>query len=90
MMIVAYSPKKGFFIGCEPAGFGGVEGPAEFDHNPKKALNLAHGRNVDDQEWNSCQYHLGYISQEAPDAFLMRGTREDLKEMATVYFVMQS
>lgn len=89
-MIVAYSPKKGFFIGCEPAGFGGVEGAAEFNHDPGKALNLAHNRRVDDHEWNSCQYHLGYIKQEAPDAFLMRSTREDLRNMTAVYQVMET
>ena len=90
MVIAVYSPMSGFFIGCEPAGFGGVEGAPEFDQHPMKALNLAQGRNINDSEFDSCRYHLGYIRPTAPDAFLMRGRRKDLRDLAAIYQVMET
>jgi hypothetical protein len=90
MIVVVYSPKRGFFKGCEPAGFGGVEGDPEFSRDPRKAIDLAHGREVTDKEFESCRYHLGYIHPKTPDAFLMRASRKDLRDLAAVYQVMET
>lgn len=89
-MIVVYSPKKGFFIGCESGGFGGIEGDPEFSHSPKKALDLAHGREATNKEFESCRYHLGYIRPKTLDAVLIRGTRKELENLAAVYQVMET
>ena len=67
---------------------GGVEGDPEFSRDPKKALDLSHGREVTDKEFESCRFHLGYIHPQTPDAFLMRARRTELRNMATVYLVM--
>jgi hypothetical protein len=87
-MIVAYSPKQGFFIGCEPAGFGGVEGDPLFRQSMKEALDLSHGRQ--DETIQQCHYHLGYIHKVAPDAVLLHGTRTEIRNQATVLSVMES
>ena len=84
-MIVLFSPSKGFFVGCEPAGFGGVEGPAQFSKRVSKALDLQ-------RDWESfestAKHHLGYVRSDAPDAIALQGPdREDLKKQALVHAV---
>jgi len=90
MIIVVYSPEKGFFVGCESGGFGGIEGDPEFDRDPEKAIDLAHNRPITDNEFEKCRYHLGYIHPKTPDAFIMRGTRQELDNLAAIYQVMET
>jgi len=85
--MVVFSPTKGFFIGCEPAGFGGVEGDPEFSWSAGEALDLE--RTWSDFEKETA-HHLGYISPRTPDAFGFRGTREELSDLAAVCAVHAS
>ena len=87
-MIVVFSPTRGFFIGCEPAGFGGIEGWAEFDNDISKALNLE----LDAEPFErTAAHHLGYIRPEVPDAVALQGeSLEELVKLASLHVVVSS
>jgi hypothetical protein len=87
VMIVAFSPKKGFFIGCEQGGYGGIEGNPLFRKDVYQALDLSHGR---DETIEYVERHVEYILKEAPDAVLLKGTRKEVKNQAAVFKVMES
>ena len=87
-MIVVFSPGRGFFIGCEPAGFGGVEGGPKWSSMVEEAMDLE----KDYEEFDrTAAWHLGYIRGDQPDAVAIQGrTRAELASQAAAYEVHES
>lgn len=86
-MIVIFSPTKGYFIGCEPAGFGGVEGDPEFSWDIGQALDLHRSWSTFEKE---SKHHLGYIAPKTPDARGLEGSIEEIKGLAAALVVHES
>jgi len=88
MVLVIYSPTKGYFIGCENAGFGGVEGAAQFSHDLREALDLSC---LDTPVTVLLNRHLGYVRSDASDAIGLQGKdRADIYHQAVVLTVHET
>lgn len=80
-MVVIVSPSRGYFIGCESAGFGGVEGDAQFSWDAAQAIDLSYGM------WDTdhvTRQHLFYTSRVAPDVVVIEGSRQEVEQQAAV------